>query len=199
MIELLDPRKIGKGYRELWEKRGWSYRMDYNWIMQNVLRYKPGDILDVGPGSSKFGKFAASQVGARYTGIDRSKKMDFADYEPRTNHDCIMWVSSLEHNHADVMRKLYLRSIEMLPAGGLLLVTVPAAPETYWYEPSEHLNMTCDFLCYMFDEEEVIGEYWDVQKAYHDDPDIKKRYIKRYGHWGDDDPVMISAGVKKVK
>ena len=199
MIELLDPRKIEKGYRHLWEKRGWSYMLDYNWIMGHVLDFKPKSILDVGCGSSQLGSYAAAMVGAKYKGIDRSKDRDFMQYGSKQPHDCIMWVSSMEHNEADVMRALFLRSLKMLAPGGLLLITVPAAPKTYWYLPSKHLNMAPEYLLEMFDEEKMIGEYWDVQKAYHDDREIAERYKKRYGHFGKDDPVMISAGVRKVK
>ena len=199
MIELLDPRKINPMYSALWRASGWSYMLDYNWTISQALEHGGVRILDVGCGGSKVGPYISQRLGGLYTGIDRKRGQDFATYEPVHAPDIIMWVSSLEHNSPEVMRDLYLRSMDMLADGGLFLATVTVAPETGWFGPSENTNLSLTDILSLFDEPELCGEYDDVHAAYRQDDSIGKRYQARYGHWNDDDPAFIIAGVRKVK
>jgi len=198
-IELLDPRKIEPNHPELWSKAGWSYMLDYNWIIEKCLEHGGSSILDVGYGRSPLGRFIAGELGAYYTGIDRAYGQEFLDYQPATPPDVIMWVSSLEHNFADEMDMLYIRSMKMLAPGGLFLATIAISPVTHWFEPSVQINLSPEDAMSIFDETEIIGDYKEVHKAYQDDIIIPARYEHRYGHWNEDDPIFIGAGVIKKK
>ena len=198
-IELLDPREIEPNHPELWKGAGWSYMLDYNWMINNCLVHGGTNILDVGYGRSPLGRFIADKLGANYTPIDRAYGQEFLDYDPETAPDIIMWVSSLEHNFVDEMNMLYIRSMKLLAPGGLFLATIAISPVTHWFEPSAQINLSPDDAMAIFDETEIVGNYKDIHKAYRDDTNIAARYARRYGHWNEADPVFIGAGVRKIK
>ena len=198
-IELLDPRKIGKNYPELWTASGWSYMLDYNWIINEIEKHGAKNILDVGCGKSPLGKYIAGTVKAMYTGIDRAYGLDFKQYNPAENPDVIFWASSMEHNSPDEMQYLYRRSLEMLAPGGLFLSTITIAEQTGWFEPSVNTNLSIPDALRLFDCYLVRGNFEDVKQAYRDDDMIPSRYERRYGHWTTDDPAFIIAGVKAWK
>lgn len=199
MIEILDPRKIKKERRPLWDERGWSYMLDYNWIANKAICHGGTNILDVGAGGSPLGPYIANILGAGYTAIDRKRGQDFKDYEPVKPPDVIMWASSLEHNTPREMYLLYKRSMDMLSPGGLFLATVTVAPQTGWFEPSQNTNLSRIDIITMFDEIMLLGDYNLIWASYRDDIIIKERYKARYGHWTGDDPLFLIAGVERVK
>lgn len=199
MIELLDPRRIESVYPHLTAQSGWSYRLDYNWTLYQATAHGGNTILDVGCGKSPFGKYVAEKMQAQYTAIDRSTGTDFADYQTPRRFDVIMWVSSLEHNSMADMRALYLKSMYMLKPGGLFLATVVAAERTAWFNPSACTLLSATDLMQVFQEDEIIGDYGEIRKAYRADKTMMEKYKKRYGHYDDRDPLFVVAGVAKVR
>lgn len=208
-IELLDPCKlIERVHPELWQDAGWSYALDYSWIIQQCaahpvrppagMRY----IADAGCGVAPFsplGGFIAAMLGVDCVGIDRDLGRPFEEFSPAALPEIIFWASSLEHNIAEKMRKLYLRSMELLPPGGFFLATITIARTTHWFDPSLNTNLTCEDAAQMFDEPQMIGDYDDVWEAYRQDQGMMAKYGARYGHFDENDPLFIIAGVKKVK
>jgi SAM-dependent methyltransferase len=199
MIELLDPRKIEKVYPELWINAGWSYSLDYSWIIHNCFPRGANLVVDVGCGTSPLGPFVAKKIGAVYQGVDKIFGMDFIDYEPPRKADVILWASSLEHNTPEMMRKLYLRSIDMLAPGGVFLATITIAETTHWFQPAVNTNLSPIDAAKLFDERILIGDIHEVWKAYREDNQMMDLYRNRFGHFDDKDPLYIIAGVMRVK
>jgi hypothetical protein len=199
-IELLDPRRIERTHRDLWETSGWNYGLDYPWIISKVKA--ASYILDVGcyvKPYSPIADYLVKTLGADCTGIDRKFGIEFMNYKPTRQPDVILWASSIEHNKPDEMRKLYLRSMEMLKPGGMFIATIAISKDTTWFSPSVQTNLNIEDAKALFDEPDIIGDFEDVRQAYRSDKELVWRYTKRYGHWVDTDPLFIAAGVVKCK
>jgi hypothetical protein len=202
MIELLDPRKITTTHSDLWEHAGWSYCLDYSWIIAKAMSCRPGTILDVG-----CGVLPCSPLGVRLSlllmsgciGIDRNFGIDFLSYQPDSPVSLIVWASSLEHNHPVAMKALYHHSMELLAPGGLFLATITISDYSHWFEPSENQCLSPQAAAKMFDEPEVEGDLPDVWQAYRDHDFMMAKYLARYGHFNPTDPEFVIAGVEKVK
>lgn len=206
MIELLDPRKIERVAPELWQNAGWSYALDYSWIILHCDEYMPSKggalVIDAGCGVAPFsplGAYIGRMLGAQVIGVDRNMGRDFMTYVPPEPPEIIFWASSLEHNTVEDMKKLYLRSMELLAPGGIFLATITVGFASSWFEPSANMILTPEAAAMVFDETEMSGNLQDVWQAYRQDHQMMAKYGGRYGHFNENDPDFIIAGVMKVK
>ena len=202
MIEYLDPRRIKKVERQLWEKRGWSYALDYSWIIQQCAGRSIRLIFDVGCGlgtCSALGAFLAARHGATCIGIDRQKGEDFSEFAAKTDlrADLIFWASSLEHNSEAEMEDLFGLSMGLLATRGLFLATIPVGKSTEWFAASANMVLSPTKAAEVFWEPKLQGDYRDIWQAYREDNDLMDRYMARYKHYGMEDPAFVVVGVRK--
>jgi len=206
MIELLSPKKIGaidRPTKEIENGVGWNYALDFHWLFKQLKGVsKDSLILDVGCGDSPFHTFAEDRLGLDIKGIDRSEgfchqpvksnmdyEMDFMDCEIK-NADVVYWLSSIEHNNLDTIKKLYNKSLEVMKPGGLLLITFPVSKRTYWFEPSQQTNLSIEDASLIFGDK-VRGDFEKVHSEYQNYMELKDKYIARYGGFGKEDPAFI--------
>jgi hypothetical protein len=204
MIGLLDPRKIKTTNSDLWTHAGWSYCLDYSWIIEHSVDHAKDIslILDVGCGvqpCSPLGSRLAELCGAECIGVDRNFGPDFLDFVPPRPPDLIVWASSLEHNTSSTMKMLYLRSMDMLAPGGLFLATITVSGKSHWFEPSANQCLGPQDAVELFNEKEMHGDYTDVHLAYRNHEFMMSKYLARYGHFNEQDPDFVIAGVMKCK
>lgn len=216
MIELLSPKQISKEQRPTeiicTDSIGWNYPLDFHWLYSKLKPIKKNSVvLDVGCGNSPFHTFAEEKLGINIVGIDREEGFchqpivtntdifqDFMDCEIK-NADVVYWLSSIEHNKLEDIRKLYLKSMEVLKDGGLFLATFPVSKKTCWFEPSEQTNLSLKDACSVFNDT-TTGVFENVHKEYREDYlSLKSRYSQRYGEFSEQDPTFVVGCVSKIK
>ncbi len=136
-------------------------------------------ILDVGCGNGMFHPFLERYFGQGIIGIDRTdstltkKEILKLGHQliPSTDYcmnfineggnvfnenmvDIIYWLSSIEHNSIDEIRKAIDTSLKALKPGGLFLATWAFGYETHWSEAA------CQTVLSMEDAENVFGGEW---------------------------------------
>lgn len=215
MIELLSPKQISEQRRPTesicTNDIGWNYPLDFHWLYSKLESVKKdATVLDVGCGNSPFHAFAEKTLGINIIGIDRKEGFchqptvtnvdifqDFMDCDIK-NADVVYWLSSIEHNKLEDIKKLYVKSMEVLKGGGVFLATFPVSKETSWFEPSEQTNLSLKDAQVVF-EDTSNGALEDIHGEYKDYLNLKSRYSKRYKGFSDKDPAFVVGCVSKTK
>jgi SAM-dependent methyltransferase len=199
---------------------GWNYILDYLWLYKNIKNYLSSQdvenpiIFDVGCGNSKFYNILEENLNVKIIGIDRprgfchQKKtrnvkyfVDFLKFKdfPENSIDIIYWLSAIEHNEINQIKKLHKKSRYFLKKGGLLLMTFALSKKTCWFEPSQQTNLSIEDAKKVFHDKEVLGDYDKIHDEYRKNTLLlKDRYQRRYKHFNKSDPEFIVGGVKQI-
>ena len=185
IIQELD--KFGINHLTTKTDLGWNYILDHVWLTRKVKDYYQASnkinpiILDVGCGNSSFHNFLEKYLSIDILGIDRPEGychqetvknvdylvdfLDFNYFEPGTV-DIIYWLSSIEHNQIQQIKRLYDKSVELLKPGGLLLITFPMSKKTEWFNESQQTNFSPSEAMEIFEEKSIVGDFDDIQEQY---------------------------------
>jgi len=212
MLSILNPKYTIPLDNQNYLGAGWNYVLDYSWIYNNIKTYDNTQastliIFDVGCGKrSKLWKFIIDTLGIQVIRIDRRpikgviQVENFLNFKHPLQPDIIYWASSIEHNTMDEMKKLYLHSMDLLREGGLFLATIALSEETFWDERTKQTNLSLSDAMKVFDETCIEGNFYGTRDCYRKNYlNLKNKYKKRFGHFGDNDPSYIVGGVKKIK
>jgi hypothetical protein len=113
--------------------------------------------------------------------------------------DIIFWLSSIEHNEVNTIKRLYKKSKYFLKKGGLLLITFALSKETYWFKPSQQTNLSIKDAKKVFNDKKVVGNYDKIHDEYRENILLlKDKYKKRYEHFNESDPEFIVGGVRQI-
>jgi len=209
----------GMDYLDINSWIGWNYVLDHVWLYLRIQKYlqrlkivKP-IIFDVGCGNSPFHNALEERLNIDIIGIDRPtgfchqneienadylvEFLDFNTYKPHSV-DIVYWLSAIEHNHIDMIKKLYNKSINFLKKGGLLLITFPISKRTYWFEDSQQTNLSLEDAMNIFNDNKIQGNYNKVHKTFRENVlNLRNRYQKRYSSFDKYDPKFIVGGLEQ--
>ena len=215
-----DLEKFGLNHLFSEEDLGWNYILDQVWITKNIEEYCKKVysinpiILDVGCGKSIFHNFLEKQLNLNIWGIDRPEGychqdvgrnldflvdfLEFNYFEPGTV-DIIYWLSSIEHNQIQQIKRLFTKSIELLRPGGLSLITFPLSLKTEWFFKSQQTNLSADDALEIFEETKIEGSYNEIIEQYKNNTlDLRNKSVKRYGKLKSNQPAYIVSGLSKI-
>jgi len=177
-----DLRDFGIDHTTPFLTSGWNYVIDHVFMaqrLQNVIK-KDSVIMDIGCGNSPFHEYIENRYDVEIIGVDRPEgyshqkkqknvdhSIDFMDMDIQTKSvDVVFWLSSIEHNDIEKIKKIYKKSMRILKRGGIFLATVPIAPETAWFAPSEQTNLSTEDCQCLFGVDETIGDYEKTRDGY---------------------------------
>jgi predicted SAM-dependent methyltransferase len=215
-----NSQKFNVNYLDINSPIGWNYVLDHIWFYKEIKNYINENqlsnplVFDVGCGSSPFYKILEGSLNIKVIGIDRPEgfchlnhhenavyNTDFLKLKevPENSVDIIYWLSSIEHNKINMIKKLYKKSKYFLKKGGLLLITFPVSKTTYWFEPSQQTNLSLEDAKKVFNDNEVVGDFDKIHREFRKNILLlKDKYQKRYGHFNHNDPEFIVGGVKQI-
>ena len=202
------------------EDIGWNYILDHVWLTQKIEDYYKKInkinpiIMDVGCGNSLFHNFLEKRLGVNIWGIDRPEGychqevvrnvdflvdfLDFNYFEPNSV-DIIFWLSSIEHNQIQQIKRLFNKSLELLRSGGLLLITFPLSMKTEWFNESQQTNLSPADALEIFEENNINGSLNEILEQYQKNTlKLREKYIKRYGSLEADVPRFVVSGLSKA-
>ena len=199
---------------------GWNYILDHVWIANQIDEYlKKIDrnnlvILDIGCGRSKFHNYLEDRYKINIIGIDRPHGYcnqaelknidlycDFIDVDMFADNsvDIIYWLSSIEHNKKETIRKLFEKSFSLLKKGGLFLSTIALSEKTHWHAESQQTNLSISDCLDVFAINRVDGSYNTIKQTYRKNTlFLRDKYRNRYNRFEDDDPKFIVGGITKT-
>ena len=200
---------------------GWNYVLDQVWVVKKIEKYIKRSsttdlvVLDVGCGNSMFHNYLERKFNLKIIGIDRptgfcniggQKNVDFQEdflslqkFETGSV-DLIIWLSAIEHNEYYKIRQLFLKSKRLLRSGGMLLATIGISTKTYWFNPSEQMNLSIEDCKKVFDIQKVIGDFDVVKGEYKEDIlFLKEKYTNRYHKFDEKDPEFLVGAVSVIK
>jgi SAM-dependent methyltransferase len=214
-----DLGKFGINHLTTEEDLGWNYILDQVWLTKEIEEYYPKIdkinpiILDIGCGNSIFHNFLEKRLNLNIWGIDRPmgychqeivKNVDFLvdflefNYFDPGSVDIIYWLSSIEHNQIQQIKRLFNKSLELLRPGGLLLITFPLSLKTEWFIESQQTNLSSDDALAIFEEEKFEGSFIEICEQYKNNTlNLYDKYIKRYGKLGSNGPLFVVSGLSK--
>jgi len=222
-LDIIDPREIAKRRDIIDELKefgidhtthlltsGWNYVIDHVWLASRVEKVIKKDtvILDVGCGASPFHNYLEKKYHVNIIGIDRPSgyshqprhenvdiESDFLDVQIKPHSvSLIMWLSSIEHNQTDVIKKLWRKSVHFLKPGGVILATIPIAPESIWFYPSEQMNLSVKDAVKIFGVDTVEGDYDTAREGYMANVlHLHDKMFERYKY----EPKFVIAGIEK--
>jgi len=221
---ICDMHKFGLDHLSLSSRLGWNYVLDHTWLVQNIEEYihtmgRDIVILDVGCGASQFHDYLESKYHVNILGLDRPNGfcnqaeirnvdyfVDLLEFDSlgMNSVDLIFWLSSIEHNKINMIKQLYIKSLELLKYGGLLLATFPISEQTYWFKPSQQTNLSIADSRAIFEEQEIIGDYREIKAKYQKNIlRLNEKYARRYHsiftRWINfNDPQFVVAGLRKL-
>lgn len=221
---ILDMQEFGIDHFNLPSRLGWNYVLDHTWLSQKFNKFinikgKNLVILDVGCGASPFHNYLESKYDVDILGIDRPtgycnqavlRNVDYFVYFlqfdalEENSVDLIFWLSAIEHNEIDIIKRLYLKSMELLKRNGLLLITFPISEKTHWFKPSQQTNLSIADSKAIFDEQEVKGDFGQIKTKYQRNilrlnEKYRQRYHNVFTRWINfNDPQFIVAGLSKT-
>ena len=215
-----DLDRFGLKHLKTKKDLGWNYILDHVWLTKNIEGYlKSIDkiapiVLDVGCGNSPFHNFLEKRFEINIWGIDRLegychqkvvKNVDFFvdflefEYFDPNSVDIIYWLSSIEHNQISEIKQLFRKSLDLLRAGGLLLITFPISFETEWFTESQQTNLSLGDATFIFEEKEINGSLDEIHNQYKRNIlKLREKYKKRYKNLQGDGPPFVVAGLRKV-
>jgi SAM-dependent methyltransferase len=203
---------------------GWNYILDHVWLTKELSNYiNPNTseykILDIGCGKSNYHNFIEDTLNINIIGIDRSEgychqnKMQNVDImkdfleideiEPGTI-DIILWLSSIEHNKIEKIKKLYQKSMILLKPGGMFLATFAVSEKTHWFEAAQQTNMDIVTAKDIFEDNDVNGHLGPITEKYRKNvlflrSKYRRRFYGKFGRYQANDPKYIVGGVRKIK
>jgi SAM-dependent methyltransferase len=216
-----DLKQAGIDHFDVARPLGWNYILDHVWLYSNIKEYLENQgietpmILDVGCGNSPFHCFVENNLNVDIIGIDRPQGychqeqlknadylVDFLKFEEfkAGSVDLVYWLSAIEHNRPDAIRKLYQKSISLLKPGGLLLVTFAVSRETCWFEDSQQSNLSLKDSREIFEDNEIKGDFDVIHNEFRDNILLlRDKYQVRYGSFDEQAPDFIVGGLRQVK
>jgi glycosyltransferase involved in cell wall biosynthesis len=202
-------------------KLGWNYVLDHVWITRQIEQYIADrnrhslTILDVGCGRSRFHNFLEKRLGINIIGIDRpqgychqaqSENIDYyvdflqLDAFPENSVDIIYWLSAIEHNEKEKIRRLFQKSMSLLKEGGSFLATFAISEKTHWFRDSEQTNLSIADSMDIFDIDDVEGNLQPVKDKYRRNTLLlRDKYERRYRKFSLSDPDFVVGAVRKIK
>lgn len=199
---------------------GWNYVLDHVWVFSRLKDYLCANrsekvILDVGCGRSIYHNFLEDSLNVNILGVDRPDGfcqqselrnvdilVDFRkqDHFDECSVDIVLWLSSIEHNRLSEIKQCYKQSMDILKRGGLFLATFALSDHTYWFEPSQQINLSVQESMEIFDDDLLEGNFLLIKNKYRENIlRLRDKYKRRYGGFKVSDPEFLSAGVEKVK